>query len=42
MWTLKQFETVYDRYQSGSLRVKEFCWNERILESKFLLAKEIT
>jgi hypothetical protein len=35
MWTLKQFETVYDRYQSSSLRVKEFCWNERILESKF-------
>ena len=35
MWTIKQFETVYDRYRSSGLRVKEFCRNECILESKF-------
>ena len=35
MWTLKQFEEVFDRYQSSGLRVKDFCRNECILESKF-------
>lgn len=35
MWTLKQFEKVYDRYQSSGLRVKEFCRNECVQESKF-------
>lgn len=35
MWTLKQFETIYDRYQSSGLRLKDFCQNECILESKF-------
>ena len=35
MWTLKYFEEVYDRFESSGLRVKEFCQNECILESKF-------
>lgn len=35
MWTIKQFETVYDRYRSSGLRVREFCRNECIQESKF-------
>lgn len=35
MWTLKQFEDIYDRFQSSGLRVKDFCQNECILESKF-------
>ena len=35
MWTIKQFELVYDRFQSSGLPVKEFCQNEWILESKF-------
>lgn len=35
MWTLQQFEKVYDHYQASGLRVKEFCRNESIVESKF-------
>lgn len=35
MWTLQQFEKIFDRYQASGLRIKEFCQNECILESKF-------
>ncbi len=35
MWTLKQFETIFDRYHSSGLSLKDFCQNECILESKF-------
>jgi hypothetical protein len=35
MWTLKNFEKVYDRFQSSGLKIREFCQNECILESKF-------
>jgi len=35
MWTLQQFEKVYDRYQASGLRIKEFCRNESIVESRF-------
>ena len=35
MWTLQQFEKVYDHYQASGLRVKEFCRNESIVESRF-------
>lgn len=35
MWTIKYFEEVYDRYLSSGLSVKDFCANERILQSKF-------
>ncbi|MDD4698411.1 MAG: hypothetical protein PHR52_12860 [Fermentimonas sp.] len=35
MWTLQQFEKVYERYQASGLRIKEFCRNESIVESKF-------
>jgi len=35
MWTLKQFEEIFDRYQASGLRIKEFCRNESIVESKF-------
>ena len=40
MWTLKQFELVYDRFQSSGLPVKDFCQNECILESKFYYWKK--
>lgn len=35
MWTTKQFELVYDRFQSSGLNVRDFCLNECITESKF-------
>jgi len=35
MWTLEKFKPIYARYQSGSLRVRDFCRNEGIAESKF-------
>lgn len=35
MWTLQQFEEVYERYQTSGLRIKEFYRNESIVESKF-------
>src|SRR5690554_6398809 len=35
MWTLKQFENIFDRYQASGLRIKEFRRNESNLESKF-------
>ena len=35
MWTIKQFEAVYDRFQSSDLSVRDFCLNECITESKF-------
>lgn len=35
MWTLQQFEDIFDRYQASGLRIKEFCRNESIVESKF-------
>lgn len=35
MWTLQQFEEIFDRYQSSGLRIKEFCRNESIVESRF-------
>ena len=40
MWTLKQFELVYDRFQSSGLPVNDFCQNECILESKFYYWKK--
>lgn len=36
MWTLQQFEEIFDRYQSSGLRIKEFCRNEPIVESRFV------
>ena len=35
MWTLQQFEEIFDRYQSSGLRIKEFCRNDSIVESRF-------
>ena len=35
MWTLQLFEEIFDRYQASGLRIKEFCRNESIVESKF-------
>ncbi len=35
MWTIQQFEEIFDRYQSSGLRIKEFCRNESIVESRF-------
>ena len=35
MWTLQQFEEIFDRYQASGLRIKEFCRNESIVESRF-------
>ncbi|MDD2300781.1 MAG: IS66 family insertion sequence element accessory protein TnpB [Fermentimonas sp.] len=40
MWTIKQFELVYDRFQSSGLPVKDFCENECILQSKFYYWKK--
>jgi len=40
MWTIKQFELVYDRFQSSGLSVKDFCENECILQSKFYYWKK--
>src|SRR5690554_5683488 len=28
MWTIQQFELVYDRFQSSGLSVKDFCENK--------------
>jgi hypothetical protein len=39
MWTLKQFETVYDRYQSGGLRVKEFAGMSAFRNPNFITGK---
>jgi hypothetical protein len=35
MWNLKEFESIYSRYQSSGLRVKDFCGNECISLSRF-------
>jgi hypothetical protein len=35
MWHIKQFEEVYTRYKSSQLSIKDFCYNEGILESRF-------
>lgn len=35
MWTINQFEEIFDRYQASGLRIKEFCRKESIVESKF-------
>ena len=35
MWNKKEFESVYDRYESSGLSVKDFCINEGIYTSKF-------
>lgn len=35
MWSQKQFEEIYTRYQSSGLRVKDFCRNECIITSRF-------
>lgn len=35
MWNLKEFESIYSRYQSSGLRVKDFCCNECISLSRF-------
>ena len=40
MWTIQQFELVYDRFQSSGLSVKDFCENECILQSKFYYWKK--
>ena len=40
MWTIQQFELVYDRFQSSGLSVKDFCANECILHSKFYYWKK--
>ncbi len=35
MWNLKEFESIYLRYESSSLKVRDFCTNEVINEAKF-------
>jgi hypothetical protein len=35
MWTLANFKSIYTRYESSGLRVRDFCRNESIAESKF-------
>ncbi|HKL71748.1 MAG TPA: hypothetical protein VJ855_03750 [Marinilabiliaceae bacterium] len=35
MWNKKEFESVYDRFESSGLSVKDFCINEGIYTSKF-------
>lgn len=35
MWNLKKFELIYSRYESSSLKIRDFCANEAINEAKF-------
>ena len=35
MWNLKEFESIYSRYESSGLKVRDFCTNEVINEAKF-------
>lgn len=35
MWNLKAFESIYSRYESSGLKVRDFCANEVINEAKF-------
>ncbi|WP_394368610.1 IS66 family insertion sequence element accessory protein TnpA [Bacteroides nordii] len=35
MWNLKEFESIYLRYESSGLKVRDFCTNEVINEAKF-------
>ncbi|MCE8466834.1 IS66 family insertion sequence element accessory protein TnpA [Bacteroides nordii] len=35
MWNLKEFESIYSRYESSGLKVRDFCANELINEAKF-------
>lgn len=35
MWNLKEFESIYFRYESSGLKVCDFCANEVINEAKF-------
>lgn len=35
MWNLKEFESIYFRYESSGLKVRDFCANEVINEAKF-------
>lgn len=35
MWNLKEFESIYSRYESSGLKVRDFCANEVINEAKF-------
>lgn len=35
MLTLLQFQEIYSRFQSSGLRVRDFCQNEGLHESKF-------
>ena len=35
MLTLLKFQEIYSRYQSSGLRVRDFCQNEGLHESKF-------
>lgn len=40
MWNQKEFESVYNRYKSSGLQVKDFCFNEGIYTSKFYYWKK--
>lgn len=35
MWNLKEFESIYSRYESSGLKVRDFCTNEVINKAKF-------
>ena len=35
MWNLKEFESIYSRYESSGLKVRDFCANELINGAKF-------
>lgn len=35
MWNLKEFASIYSRYKSSGLKVRDFCANEVINEAKF-------
>ncbi len=35
MWNLKEFESIYSRYESSGLKVRDYCANEVINEAKF-------
>lgn len=35
MWNLKEFESIYSRYEISGLKVRDFCANEVINEAKF-------
>ncbi len=32
MWNLKEFESIYSRYESSGLKVHDFCTNEVIMK----------